>query len=114
MEDEGDECELADNEVTQLTEGSCEVTVSNEFGNEMKQLDQILKMNRVTIHVKLAQILMTLKCVRVIMNKAFAGYRLSCFSHTIQLVVTKFDEIVSLKQVVNNLQNSELRQLNSI
>ena len=34
MEDEGDACELADNEVTQLTEGSCEVTVSNEFGNE--------------------------------------------------------------------------------
>ena len=34
VEDEGDECELTDNEVTLLTEGSCEVTELNQFGNE--------------------------------------------------------------------------------
>ena len=34
VEDEGDECELADNKVTQLTEGSWEVTELNQFGNE--------------------------------------------------------------------------------
>ena len=34
VEDEGDGCELANNEATQLTEGSCKVTELNQFGNE--------------------------------------------------------------------------------
>ena len=65
----------------------------------MKQLDQILKMNKVTIQV--SRDIDNFERYELDHEQTFTEYnRLSCFSHNIQLVVAKFDEIISLKRVV--------------